>query len=436
MKAKDDERERRIRYLEDLIKDWARVFAEPSAALRSAGVTSERNSPSAVADMLVSAVQTAESLEKEKQHMHAAHAQQCAELRNSLTQSQHAAAQAHAAELSELRAQRDAALASERARADAAHKATQEMRNALAVQVAARTDEAVQTAVQAAESKASKRESQLSGDIEQLRSQLQAAQQDIVQLRNQLAQSQSASAAAASRAQAQLQAVEEQLRTAAAAAAEELKTTQQRAAAKMKEVQAHHAAMVDTQRVKLLETHGLWLAKRVSELQVLCDELQRALMGKSGTDCLPGTRGSTIGVPPGGPMRSHSGLGGTSDPPSTTLAGIQAQHGATNGSVQDGGGAQRAYVASIEGGRGGSQQPHQPSAPIDPVPTGGKGGQPVTYWYTRAATGTNAPPPTASDSVMGLHVQAAGDSLFHRFARTHEPTQWSRRAAERRIVSG
>jgi len=410
LKSKDEERERRIHYLEELVKDWARVFAKPSAALQAAGVTTERNSPSSVAETLLQAAHAAQTAETNMQLMQDAHAQQCSELRQALVQSQQAATQAHSAELSELRSQRDASLAAERARADAAHQASQEMRSALAVQVAARTDEAVQTAVQGAEAAASKREAVLQDNIDRLTAEWHAAQDDVASLKVSLHQEQTAATAAASEATAAAAQTTADHQAAAAAAALELKRTKAAAAQRMRDVQAHHADMVDTQRVRLLETHALWLARRVSELQVLCDELQRTLVARTqgkntsftGSLGVPAVSSSNPPAPPFAATGIHLSRPALQSP-STYHTPLPVA-------------AERAHVATLEGGHG------APSAQSE------QGKPNTTYWYTRAAhtpLGSARSPPSE-----------AGEALFRRFARTHEPTASWRRESEQKVATG
>ena len=420
LKATDDERERRIRYLEDLVKDWAQVFAQPSAALQAAGVTAERNSPSAVASTLLQATAAAKHSEEQLQNARESHAEQCAELRGALTASQHAASQAHSAELTELRSQRDAALAAERARADAAQHASQEMRRALAVQVASKTDEAVQTAVQAARQQATAAEATLQRDIERLQTELQHANDTITSLQDKLQHEQTAAGTAAAEAAASAHKAAQQHEAAAATAAQELTKSKADAAKRMKDVQAHHAAMVDTQRVQLLETHGLWLAKRVSELQVLCDELQRALAaraGKGGVVSSTNTNSCVPGVPP------------------VVAVGVHSQHPWCS----DAQGSNVCMVASLQGGKGGQQPPPEVHAAKSNVHSKHS----TTYWYTRpahsavvAAAHSKGSSSRGRGSTGSAGIPPAGDSLFHRFAASHEPTTSWCRASEQQVATG
>ena len=70
---REAQRESRIAYLEDLVKDWARTFGTPNAALQAAGVTKETNAPHEVADTLLkvhAAAQDAATQYEQRTHSH------------------------------------------------------------------------------------------------------------------------------------------------------------------------------------------------------------------------------------------------------------------------------------------------------------------------------------------------------------------------------
>ena len=387
LQSRDAERERRVQYLERLVKEWSDTFAAPGPELQAVGISASNSSPAAVAERLCELHSAAASAEQAAADTAAKAAQEVSELRSGMASAAAAAAAAHEGELATLRGQRDAALAAERARADAAEQSVAELRGGVAHAVAVQTEQAVNSAVSEVRAEAADREAALQHELAAAQAALRETQEALEASRSEAKDEAQRTSAALEALQQDLQAQRTAASEAEAAARQAAKRAEGRHAEALQELRSNMAARTDARRVEVLEQHAMWLARRVTELQVLADELQRALAAATGhASGSNAADGAVAGVPPAPPAAHDT-------PVPHTLQPVSAQH--------------RPDASKWAGWV--TKGPATAAAP----PPGGEGGDSVTYWYTRPAKGGGCG--------CGGGVGAA-ESLFRRFAPTHEPT--------------
>jgi hypothetical protein len=348
LKSREDSQSARIRELEVVLKDWFDVFGNPPAELKAAGIARESgtNAPSAVAHRLKELFETCTKLRTGVDTGRSRAEKELADMRLALRDSGRVSREQAAAEIMKIRADADAAIASERAAKQKAEQSLSDACQAFELDKQHAIDEALQQQAARHEVALQKCKSHADDALRSAHTQRDEARKRLHSTADILEKERAISADASSKSSTSLdechgriQQLEAQLVESTQAATSTLRDTVSMWQAKYDREEERHRRDVATTRVRALESEIAFLTSRVHELQQMVEVMQKALFNgaatlnaAAGVASLPGKEvhaqlNSAQSISPyyaniAGPIGAHWGTAGVRHHGATTAAAV------------------------------------------------------------------------------------------------------------------